>query len=258
MSDIKTGGKLREEIYFENLDDNMEGEFYCFRAYSVGKNGRCSRAAEYVFRIDTSPPKNFTMWLTPQIDSAKWYSESSVNINWCQGTDNTGIKNFAYSVKPVLQSESVSEPEWIEIENNGLMKKKITVFESSEISLKIFDKAGNEDVLVQKCLIDVVPPEFATGKGSVQWSGKTYVSESCQNMDDAKIQWGDVSDRGSGMDYILIDYGAGNNVTLSATVKEAVLKDLDENKSYCINVYAFDKAGNSSKKMFILAGKHMR
>ena len=127
MSDIKTGGKLREEIYFENLDDNMEGEFYCFRAYSVGKNGRCSRAAEYVFRIDTSPPKNFTMWLTPQVDSAKWYSESSVNINWCQGTDNTGIKNFAYSVKPVLQSESVSEPEWIEIENNGLMKKKITV-----------------------------------------------------------------------------------------------------------------------------------
>lgn len=258
MSDIKTGGKLREEIYFENLDDNMEGEFYCFRAYSVGKNGRCSRAAEYVFRIDTSPPKNFTMWLTPQVDSAKWYSESSVNINWCQGTDNTGIKNFAYSVKPVLQSESVSEPEWIEIENNGLMKKKITVFESSEISLKIFDKAGNEDVLVQKCLIDVVPPEFATGKGSVQWSGKTYVSESSQNMDDAKIQWGDVSDRGSGMDYILIDYGAGNNVTLSATVKEAVLKDLDENKSYCINVYAFDKAGNSSKKMFILAGKNMK
>lgn len=95
-----SGMTTSERLYFTELEDNKEAEYYFLRAWAIAGNGKEStEPAIYRFRIDTSPPTDLRVYSSNYANSELVYSYPKASYYWRKPLDLTGIKSYEYIIE---------------------------------------------------------------------------------------------------------------------------------------------------------------
>ncbi|MDR2029783.1 MAG: Ig-like domain repeat protein, partial [Treponema sp.] len=81
-----------------SLEDNAEDEFYRLSVQCISGNRLTGAASEYQFRIDTNPPRDLRIWMSPQTDSGAWYNNGEALVMWNKPSDMTGVAEYRYRI----------------------------------------------------------------------------------------------------------------------------------------------------------------
>lgn len=252
-------------LYFQDLKDNKENCFYFLEVWCVGGNNIKSDVSTYCFRIDTTPPKDLEISIEPQVESQEtFYNAAKANISWNQPADITGIAK--YDLK--IYSSTTEEEKNIIFSKCGITTREEIVdikskFEDSGkiiVEVTAYDYAGNSKNNSRSFYVDFVAPKVE--------EGITIETDSCtENEISANLSWGDITEKGSGLDYIIVEYlrviEDGNakkiriDVNSEGTISNScTLPNLVNDSTYLVNVTVYDKAGNSVRfEQIITIGK---
>ncbi len=262
-------------ISFDNLDDNEEDEFYSLSVKTIGKNGVTSNSTEYIFRVDTTPPENYIVYLRPQIDSNTWYGSTYSEIHWVEKRDalnpkeKTGVQKYEYRIIPsdCTDKESI---EFITIEDTSKSFIPVELPGSCKVEMRFTDFAGNiagntdNDRISAAVKIDTLAPVY---------NGNPITAEITKD-NEIKINWGKFTDdNGSGVNRIEFTFTELSNENSDNIVyysisdseiqsynknKNSISLDLgfEKEKSYLITVSCYDNVGNKLDNTVIAEGEN--
>lgn len=254
---LENNGEIKIEI--KNLEDNLVNQMYCLSCLSVGENYLKSDESTYYFRVDTTAPDDFSVVLKNFVSNENWINTDSPYVKWKVGFDATGFDRIEYCA--LEQNSSKSELEKVEWNRIPLAKTegshRINIpFGKTAVYFRAYDKVGN---FIQKELnlnVDLEVPEFISDDLQCNWAHEKITGR----KDNLKISWPKVLDKDSGVDFIKVvlsafDESNNNDIRkeylLKNSKKDCTIRNIDECINYLIEIFVYDKAGNSvSRSVF--------
>lgn len=247
---LENNGEIKIEL--KNLEDNLVNQMYCLSCLSVGENYLKSDESTYCFRIDTSAPDDFTVFLKNFVSNENWVNTDNPYVIWKVGFDATGFDRIEYCC--LEKNSGKSELEKVEWKRIPLAKTegshRINIpFRKTSAYFRAFDKVGNYIQEEIDLNVDLEAPEFLSDDIQCKWAHEKVTGSN----DNLKISWPKVLDKDSGVDFIKVVLSAFDEFNNSDIRKEYLLKNsktdctiknIDDTKNYIIEISVYDKSGN--------------
>ncbi|WP_154651760.1 OmpL47-type beta-barrel domain-containing protein [Sediminispirochaeta bajacaliforniensis] len=262
-----------ENIECTELEDNEVGEFYLLTVRSVGGNGRESGAAEYQFRVDTSPPEHLRVYAQPQSNPVQWYNQQRSTIGWDTPVDMTGVRRIYYRIATteiVLPEddetlEAMDLSSWNTTTDDTILLSLGDLSEEPSgacyIALVAEDYAGNRDGSATSFFYDLGLPTF----GDSGEDAEVQLIDSDAQLRKATIAWSAGIDDGDivreHVKLAALHAESGTLTTLSqwtlCNEPKYTFYGLSDTVTYIASVRLSDRAGNSVQKscVFTLDGE---